>query len=171
MSKENWVTYELGVYKDDPDNASCSNTVITGAISGLLLFNQPRHHQTHLSRRTASVDALFFIGLLLEHTIKAYWTIFAGFNFLGNCSKRQLLLTSPRMALEIVLQFIFELTIMVHKLIKVKGTNCDNIEPGIGIFQFETVYGHTKGLMPNQGYVRWPTYSFKEEAFCSRQWV
>ena len=60
MSKENWVTYELGVFKDDPDNASCSNTVITGEISGLLLFNQPRHHQTHLSRRTESGDSLFF---------------------------------------------------------------------------------------------------------------
>ena len=76
MNKENWVTYELGVYKDDPDNASCSNTVITGEISGLLLFNQPRHHQTHLSSRTVPGDALFFVGLLLEYTIKAYWTIF-----------------------------------------------------------------------------------------------
>lgn len=69
MSKENWVTYELGVFKDDPDNASCSNTVITGEISGLLLFNQPRHRQT--SRRASprlSGDALFFIGMLWEHT-------------------------------------------------------------------------------------------------------
>ena len=49
MSKENWVTYELGVFKDDPDNASCSNTVITGEISGLLLFNQPRYRQTSTS--------------------------------------------------------------------------------------------------------------------------
>ena len=66
MSKENWVTYELGVFKDDPDNASCSNTVITGEISGLLLFNQPRHRQTITSR--LSDDTLFFIGMLLEHT-------------------------------------------------------------------------------------------------------
>ena len=33
MSKENWVTYELGVFNaetHDPDNSSCSNMVITG---------------------------------------------------------------------------------------------------------------------------------------------
>ena len=60
---------------------------------------------------------------------------------------------------------------MVHKIIKIKGIYCDNIELGIGIVQFETVYGHTKGLMPNQRYVRWPTYSFKTEALCTRQWV
>ena len=69
MSQENWVTYELGAFKDDPDNASCSNTVITDEISGLLLFNQPRHRRTPCFASILSNDALFFIGMFLEHTI------------------------------------------------------------------------------------------------------
>ena len=125
----------------------------------------------HVSRRYCPAMLCFYWYVLGTYN-RLIRPFFAGFNFLGNCSKRHLLLTSPRMALEIVLQVLLRLTIMAHRLIKVNtGTNCDNIEFGFGIFQFETVYGHTKGLMPNQRYVRWPTYSFKKEAFCSRQWV
>ena len=119
MSKENWVTYELGVFKDDLDNASCSNTVITGEISGLLLFNQPRHRQTSTSSYAVVVRrCLVFYRYVVGTYKRLIGPFFAGFNFLGNCSKRHLLLTLPRMALEIVIQFLLGQMIMVHRLIE-----------------------------------------------------
>ena len=119
MNKENWVTYELGVFQDDPHNASCSNTVITGEISGLLLFNQPRHRQTFTSSYAEVVRRCLVFYRYVVGTYKRLGPFFAEFNFLGNCSKRHLLLTLPRMALEIVIQFLLGLMIMVHRLIKV----------------------------------------------------